>query len=500
MASSSSPDYKALFLRAEEERGQEKDERRRAEEERDRIRTDTTNDFSGTPSRSTKGKMPPPIGKCCPLQLLHWTDCAARQQKIYRSVCNYLEPPGEAAARLFSPHLELEGLGKRFLKRATSKLCKIPAARDEFHLGDGIWFDNHTNALDPDEADQPEANESSSSRRPRPDQFCIHRVNGVTNTFLTTNLRAGLRPMRFWKEVVMPNSIPTEEPRKLRYNAAQAQRILYYHLCEPNMEVNREDDPGFLQPVTAIARVLCLCLMSFDSRIRNQNPPGSEYTSVYTSSERTVSEYLPSSSPVESATDGRRLPTQSRAYRAPSNTTRRGDFSDSDTDPAPGGRKRGFSQVTSSPSMQRSARQTSPRRSSRHLINDELLVQQIKQQLDENIDRNCTPMTGCGALGAPFKITCTVYGYTVVGKGTTSRLWTEVSREADVYLYFLHGAGAIQHMLLMAWGGEPNSTIQHDKTFGREISRSKKEICFLGILHQDLRLDNILWNAELKRH
>jgi hypothetical protein len=52
MASSSSPDYKALFLRAEEERkqaeeerGQEKDERRRAEEERDRIRTDTTNDF-----------------------------------------------------------------------------------------------------------------------------------------------------------------------------------------------------------------------------------------------------------------------------------------------------------------------------------------------------------------------------------------------------------------------------------------------------------------------
>jgi hypothetical protein len=46
--------------------------------------------------------------------------------------------------------------------------------------------------------------------------------------------------------------------------------ILYYHLCEPNMEVNQEDDPGFLQPVTAIARVLCLCLMSFDSRIRNQ--------------------------------------------------------------------------------------------------------------------------------------------------------------------------------------------------------------------------------------
>jgi hypothetical protein len=28
-----------------------------------------------------------------------------------------------------------------------SELCKIPAAREEFMLGDGIWFDNHTNAL-----------------------------------------------------------------------------------------------------------------------------------------------------------------------------------------------------------------------------------------------------------------------------------------------------------------------------------------------------------------
>ncbi|THC87223.1 hypothetical protein EYZ11_013331 [Aspergillus tanneri] len=34
---------------------------------------------------------------------------------------------------------------------------------------------------------------------------------------------------------------------------------------------------------------------------------------------------------------------------------------------------------------------------------------------------------------ATFKITCTAYGYTVVGKGTTSRLWNEVSREAEVY-------------------------------------------------------------------
>ena len=107
-------------------------------------------------------------------------------------------------------------------------------------------------------------------------------------------------------------------------------------------------------------------------------------------------------------------------------------------------------------------------------------------------------MGGCGASGAPFKVTCTAYGYTVVAKGTTSRLWKEVSREADIYrilwraqgsavpvflgaidlakIYFLHGAGEIRHMLIMAWVGEPISKIKHVELLNRETSRSKNEI------------------------
>lgn len=105
-------------------------------------------------------------------------------------------------------------------------------------------------------------------------------------------------------------------------------------------------------------------------------------------------------------------------------------------------------------------------------LND--LVRLLNAQLDENIDR-CTPLSGCGAYGAPFKLTYVEYGYTVVGKGTTSGLWKKVSREAEVYqilrkaqgsavpvflgtidlakIYFLHGAGEIRHMLVMGWGG-----------------------------------------------
>ena len=201
-----------------------------------------------------------------------------------------------------------------------------------------------------------------------------------------------------------------------------------------------------------------------------QKPPNSDYDSAeYTSSEKTSSAYQPSSSPVESPIiKGRRVPTQSQAGCAPSNVVRREDSSDSDADPAAStGRKQGFSQITSSPPTQQltSTTQRNHQRARggqsyphenkfctqgcllglqqggvldaccpnvefhlsgdhghRHPINMEELVQMIKQQLDENLDCDCTLMGGCGSYGVPFKVTCAAYGYTVVGKGTTSRL------------------------------------------------------------------------------
>lgn len=156
-----------------------------------------------------------------------------------------------------------------------------------------------------------------------------------------------------------------------------------------------------------------------------------------------------------------------------------------------------------------------------HLINMEELVQMIKQQLDENLDHDCTPMGGCGSYGALFKVTCAVYGYTVVGKGTTSQLWKEVSRKVEIYhilqcvqgsavpvflgridlaqVYFLHGTGEIRHMLLMGWGGDNVGHIKHDENIQCAISRSEKKIRSLGVFHQDLQPENILWNPDLKQ-
>ncbi|KAF4154937.1 hypothetical protein KXV55_002810 [Aspergillus fumigatus] len=685
MSGNSSPDYKALFLKAEEERKQEAELRRqeaelrrqaeeREKQQRERNRPTTFPEFirhchdllwtplrAQTPSRSTTGKIPAPIGKHCPIRLLPWTDCEARQREIYESVCRYLQPAGEDAPQLFTSLVALEDHGRRFARRPISseqdletyerlavedhvhdivaELCKIPEAREEFRLGNGVWFDNHANALDED--DEVDASEPSTIKPSKPDQFCIHRMDGNRSTLLTTveykpphklsvaSLREGLRPMNFWQEVVQPDRVPTEEPEKSRYNAAwlvgsaivqefhvmiqegleysyltnglmdvqlwvpyDDPRTLYYHLGDPGI-YGMAGVAGPVIPRTRIERSLCLCLMSFRAPLRDQawrnaakdelpkwhsildsdrsqivvvDLPLDDASSDFASLEQTTSEYLTSSSPV---TSGPRVTTRAAASCAPpSDPYHHESSSDSETDPtASARRKRGFSQVTSSPPTQRSAPRADHqgnqsgqsrshdapfctqrcllglqqggaldpacpntdlhilgRREDRHPISAADLVKKLKAQLDQDLDHNCTPMGpcgSCGSSGAPFKITCSTFGYTVVGKGTTSKRWRQVSREAEVYgvlqraqgsavpvflgainlaqTYFLHGAGRIRHMLLMGWGGESVGHTTLNKTIQRAISRSVKEIRCFGIFHHDLRPENILWNTELQR-
>ncbi|CAG8010984.1 unnamed protein product [Penicillium salamii] len=679
MSGDSPPNYKALFLKAEEERKRAEEERKRAEErerqaeerqrqaeererqQRERNRPTTFPEFirlchdllwrplrAQTSSRSTTGKIPAPIGKHCPLRLRPWTDCEDKQREIYESVCRYLQPTEGDARELFTSLVALEDHGRRFARRPISseqdletyerlavedhvhdivaELCKIPEAREEFRLA--------TEYVD--------ASQPSTTKPSKPDQFCIYQRDGNRRTLLTTveykpphklsaaNLRLGLRPMDFWREVVQPDRVPTEEPEKSRYHAERLvgsaivqefhvmiqegleysyltnglmdvqlwvpyddPTTLYYHLGDPGI-YGMAGVAGAGIPRTRIERTLCLCLMRFRAPLRDQawrnaakdglpkwrsildcdraqivlvelprslDVDGANSESA--SPEQSTSEYLTSSSPI---TSGSRVTTRAAASCAPlSGPHHHESSSDSEADPtASAGRKRGFSQVTSSPPTQRSAPQADRQgkqsgqsrshvapyctqkcllglqqgstldpecpntelhmlggRVDRHPIGAADLVKRLKMQLDQDLDHNCTPIGPCGSSGAPFKITCAIFGYTVVGKGTTSKLWGEVSREAEVYrvlqraqgsavpvflgainlaqTYFLHGAGRIRHMLLMGWGGESVGHTTPDKTTQRAISRSVKEIRRFGVVHQDLRPENILWNAELQR-
>ncbi|OQD72493.1 hypothetical protein PENDEC_c021G06128 [Penicillium decumbens] len=297
MADKSSPDYKSLYLQAEQRREEAERQQRQAEEQQrqaeeqqrqaeeqqrqaeDRQRqaedrqqyaeqqTQLTtfteyirrcHDLSRslrveTPSRSTTGQIPSPTGKYCPTRLEYWTDCPKQLSEIYRSVYSYFQPERRQAPRLFSSLLALDGLVRRLVRKPLSseqeleayerfaveehvhdiitELCKIPAARNEFGLGDGIQFSNHTNTLNENQATEASESQISSIHHPRPDKFCIHRVDGNTNTLLTSveyklphklsvaTLRMGLRPMDLWRDLVRPNKIPTDQEAKLRYNA-----------------------------------------------------------------------------------------------------------------------------------------------------------------------------------------------------------------------------------------------------------------------------------------
>jgi hypothetical protein len=122
-----------------------------------------------------------------------------------------------------------------------------------------------------------------------------------------------------------------------------------------------------------------------------------------------------------------------------------------------------------------------------------------------------------GDTGALFKLTLGCYGYTFVGKGTFAAAVTRLQHEANVYsrLEPLQGhfvpvcLGSIDletpyplvladivHMLLMSWVGDTivaNDSILEEETRLRELLRKQ------GVVHNDMRQANLLWNDEHDR-
>ncbi|CDM34682.1 hypothetical protein DTO013E5_3392 [Penicillium roqueforti] len=679
MASNSFSDVNYRILELEEKLRQAEEGRRQAEDEarkeKERTRPTTFMELLrschsllslplrvGEISVSTTGQIPAPTGKFCPTRLELWVDCPAQQQALYSAVCGYLQ--SEDSLRAFPSLHQIEGYQERLTSKPIDSekgiehyeqyaveypvndiitvLSKLPLAREEFGLGDGIEFSSHINALNA-EAVGADTSQPSSIPNPKPDQFWIRRIDGNTQSILTTveykpphklsveTLRLGLRPMNLWEKIVYTNTIPNDVDGKARYNAERLAcsaivqeyhvmiqkgleysyvtngiarvllrvpydnpSTLYYFFCDPN----RKSEPNFQFPNTSIAHVLCLCLMAFRSPVRDQiwrsnarsvlrtwktnfdhtlsEIPKEELQQIPRSCESSFhsevtdpdssTDYHPSpqsgSSPQSNAPteEGRQSSTSSQpAGCAPTDDRHRAESPNSSgSDTNQERRKRRISQVTSSPSTRQEPRNDRRGQSYRHdaqfctqrcllglqtggtldehcpnvslhrqspddhkhPINAGDLVRLLKIQLGENRDKDCTPFGTCGSYGAPFKLTCTAYGYTVVGKGTTSGLWKEVSREAEIYqilrkvqgsavpvflgtidllVDYYHDAGDISHMLIMGWGGENIVHMEMTSLLRREIHRSKREIRKLRVTHGDLRDPNILWNPELNR-
>ncbi|OAX81023.1 hypothetical protein ACJ72_04641 [Emergomyces africanus] len=345
-------------IRAEEEKIRADQANRRAEEEQARadgfagqVQKTTFMEFLETchysisvplaiqtdKSLTTKGSIPAPTGRFCPTSLEPW-DFHAAQQSLFDKVYEFFHPSHRSALRLFPAIPIIEDRGHHACSRPLGsendlqrhqyneveipveeiieKLATIPEAKLEFSLGDGIMFENHLNTI----TEQPGGDEPLNTRVVKPDQNCIfRRVDEERQLIYVTEykaghkltdafLRAGLRPMNMYKEVVQRILIPNDLDEKLKYDAEQVtcaslvqtydymikqgleyscltngrikvmlrvpennETTLQYCLLEPGRDAEPGDDrDGFRFPYTAIGCYLGLTLLALGSTPRNQ--------------------------------------------------------------------------------------------------------------------------------------------------------------------------------------------------------------------------------------
>ncbi|KAI9808225.1 MAG: hypothetical protein M1825_004682 [Sarcosagium campestre] len=158
----------------------------------------------------------------------------------------------------------------------------------------------------------------------------------------------------------------------------------------------------------------------------------------------------------------------------------------------------------------------------RHSLNRTTFLDLIRDQLRLNRDDDCEPMDLQGSRGALFKVTLASHGYTVVAKGTISVYVPDLQHEASVYQrlqslqgscvpvhignislavpYYYKVGARIVHMMFLSWGGDGLTNNQEVKTRARkELGRSVTEMHRAGILHNDIRAANLVWNRERQR-
>ncbi|KAL1955882.1 hypothetical protein VTO42DRAFT_7955 [Malbranchea cinnamomea] len=520
-----------------ERRKREKEARKRAEEE---TRPTTFEELLqvahellsrrlqvGARAESTRGTIAARREKVCPEELCHLSGFPEEMAKIFNDVCGFLKPVGETAPRLFHSVARLEGLSKDVVAQP----LRSEDARVRFRLPDGVRFEKYyyARSLEKEEG----AGDGQSGTRLRPDWYCFHRTDDNADCLLTT---AELKPphklecnessaeSRIGATLAQEYNVMVEEGMEFSYISNGMAYVflhvpenefwkLYYYICEPKVDANL-GGAGINIEKTSIARVLCFCLLCCRSTVRDQKwrndaekrlwtwgehlddmakIPDTDLPQTPSGSDHQSSEfeYVPSS---ERVAEGHHITTRSLANRcrAPEESSPppdAGSSDDSDNVPAAQGHKARIqpSVIITKPAgiIEAFHARVHPRTTRSGPPACELLLHAAmpsRVATSGSLIRIWTTTALPWAVADPTerrsKLRGATYGYTIVGKGTTSWLWEEVSREAEIYrilqevqgsvvpvflgaidmaqIYFLHGAGKIRHMLLM----EPASYVR----------------------------------------
>ncbi|KJZ68555.1 hypothetical protein HIM_12051 [Hirsutella minnesotensis 3608] len=161
----------------------------------------------------------------------------------------------------------------------------------------------------------------------------------------------------------------------------------------------------------------------------------------------------------------------------------------------------------------------------RHPIDHVQWLNLLRAQLQETLDDGITPLKQSGARGVLFKVTLLDYGYTFVSKGTVKAFVPDLEHEAAVYqrlndlqgvhvpaflgaidlrsinkTYFFDLGVYIVHLTFLAWGGkslyEQPGAVYNVK---QQVKGSLRAMHQHGVIHNDVRAENILLCRETKR-
>ncbi|KAM0255620.1 hypothetical protein ACHAQJ_005545 [Trichoderma viride] len=150
------------------------------------------------------------------------------------------------------------------------------------------------------------------------------------------------------------------------------------------------------------------------------------------------------------------------------------------------------------------------------------LVQcQISEAHGPSVD--CVPLDVSGSISALFKVTLSSYGYTFVAKAVVEENSLHLCREGRIYsqltdiqgscipvylgiakmaLPYMYKGGALTHFMFLSWAGLPLEEFCDQRemnSFGGSVYRAYDELHKAGLIHDDVKLENMLYNSQQGR-
>ncbi|RSL53812.1 hypothetical protein CEP54_010194 [Fusarium duplospermum] len=158
----------------------------------------------------------------------------------------------------------------------------------------------------------------------------------------------------------------------------------------------------------------------------------------------------------------------------------------------------------------------------RHPVNHEEWLRLLWKQLEHSLDEGVSPLREGGARGVLFQMTLLAYGYTFISKGTVRAFIKDLEHEAAVYerlkpiqgvhvpvflgtidlrsmnkIYYYDHRVYVVHMTLLSWGGCRIDTADDiSRPLEDEAIRALRAMHQEGVIHEDVRLANMLFNSE----